>query len=120
MRELCKGNVLEINDNLKITEDYTVMVAVNGLEYIPVGTCKNHLTWFKQTKKPTSGEITEIIYLGEYKWGVKHFTPIIEEFNSLSDSIKEDILTNFLNAEEENDDTDYEDSFELDCLRHLV
>jgi hypothetical protein len=90
--EIEKGTVLEINDTLTIDRHYTVFYYG-----IPVGTAKDNLTWFPSNpRKSENSQIKQIVYLGDYKWGVKQLTLPIEEFESFGQTLKEQILCDFL------------------------
>ena len=68
---------------------------------VPVGSAKNNLSWFTgDFKKVKHDEIKKIVYLGNYKWGVKELTSPIEEFESFDKLTKEQILHDFLEMQE--------------------
>ena len=94
-QKLEKGQVLSISDDLIITEDYTV--TYYG---IPVGSVKENLSWFSlDSPHVRYDEIKEIVYLGNYKWGVKQLTLPRIEFESLDDSSKDKVLEDLLTAQ---------------------
>jgi hypothetical protein len=87
-----KGQILEINNEITIDKDYNVFSLT-----IPVGTLINNLVWFPQfTELPSYDTIKQIVYLGDYQWGVKHLSRPIEEFNKLHFSKQEDLLNNLM------------------------
>jgi hypothetical protein len=91
------GLILEVSNSLSIKEDYTVLY--NG---IPVGTAKNNLTWFPSNpRKLRHDEIKKVVYLGDYAWGVKQLTSTIDEFESFGQTLKDQILCNFLEMQKE-------------------
>lgn len=94
--ELERGMVLEVSDIITIKEDYTVLY-----HSIPVGSAKDNLSWFTSNpRKIRHNEIKKIVYLGNYKWGVKELTSPIEEFESFDKTTKEQILHDFLEMQE--------------------
>lgn len=97
--ELERGYVLQLDENnLSITEDFVVLK-----DGFPVGTLKNNLTWFKQSKTPEISDIKQIVYLGEYTWGYREFNSKLSEFELLKESDKERILEDFLAQKEFSD-----------------
>ena len=90
-----KGTVLAIDDAITIDKEYNV------LNYdIPVGTLVNNLVWFPEhTAEPSYKDINQIVYLGDYKWGVKHLSRPIDEFNKLSVSTQEDLLNTLMDRD---------------------
>ena len=95
--EIIKGTVLEINNELTIDRHYTVFH--NG---IPVGTVKDNLCWFDSNpRKPENSQIKQIVYLGDYTWGVKQLTLPIDEFESFDQTLKEQIICDFLDMQKE-------------------
>jgi hypothetical protein len=90
--ELEKGSVLQASDILVITKDYTVMYYG-----IPVGSVKNNLCWFlANPNKPAYNEIKQVVYLGNYEWGVKQLNSPIDEFRSFDASLQEEVLSDLL------------------------
>jgi hypothetical protein len=91
-KELEKGSILQVSDILQITKDYTVMYYG-----IPVGSVKNNLSWFSANpNKPAYNEIKQVVYLGNYEWGVKQLVLPIGEFRSFDSSLQEEIICDLL------------------------
>ena len=91
-----KGAVIEVSSNITINKDYTVLY-----DGIPVGSVKDNLTWFPSNPRKVSHDgIKKIVYLGDYKWGVKQLTLPVEEFESFGQTLKEQILCDFLDMQE--------------------
>jgi hypothetical protein len=92
------GQVLDISETFKVIPDkagYIVTCTVENL-VLPIGRILNEdLTWFPNTASP---EIKKIVYLGDNLYGVKHLTSPYLEFNTLSETMKENILTGLYNA----------------------
>ena len=87
-----EGTVLTVSDDLIITEDYTVVHCG-----IPIGSVKENLSWFpSNTFHVKHDEIKEIVYLGNYKWGFKHLTTPLKEFESFDEELKNSILNHLL------------------------
>ena len=95
--EITKGDVLEISNSLSIMKDYTVLH--NG---IPVGTAKDNLCWFSNNpNRPEYFQIKQVVYLGNYEWGVKQLTSPIDEFESFDHFLKDEIIRDFLSMQKE-------------------
>ena len=95
--EITKGTVLEINNDLTIDRNYTILYCG-----VPVGTAKDNLTWFPSNpRKPEHNQIKQVVYLGDYTWGVKQLTSTIDEFESFGQTLKEQILCEFLDMQKE-------------------
>lgn len=87
-----EGTVLTVSDELVITEDYTVVYCG-----IPVGSVKENLSWFFiENPQVKPNDIKQIVYLGNYKWGFKHFTTPLKEFESFNEELKKSILSDLL------------------------
>ena len=94
--KLERGCVLRLDENnLSITKDFVVLK-----DGFPVGTLKNNLTWFNQSKTPKIEDIKQIVYLREYTWGIREFFTKLSEFELLKDSDKETILEEFLDKKD--------------------
>jgi hypothetical protein len=90
--EIEKGLVMELNSALRLDKNFTVYY-----NNIPVGTAKDNLVWFPELSTlPDYTTIKEIVYLGNYKWGVRELTGCMTEFNNLSESKKNDFVYKYL------------------------
>ena len=89
-----KGLVLAISEVLTVSDDYTVYY-----HNIPVGNLLGNLLWFPQYSfPPAPSEIKQIVYLGDYKWGVKHLRSLHDEFKELTIYAQESILSDYLQS----------------------
>lgn len=90
--EIEKGLVMLLDSELKLDKNFSVYY-----NKIPVGTAKDNLLWFPEHSKSLDyTTIKEIVYLGDYKWGVRELTRPIDEFNNLSDTKKEDFVYKYI------------------------
>lgn len=90
--EIEKGLVMLLDSELKLDKNFNVYY-----NKIPVGTAKDNLLWFPEHSKSLDyTTIKEIVYLGDYKWGVRELTRAIDEFNNLSDTKKEDFVYKYI------------------------
>jgi hypothetical protein len=104
-----KGTVLGICEYLTITDDYTVLYHA-----LPVGTVKNDLSWFPEySPRPIHSDIKEIVYIDNYRWGVKQLTTQLSEFEGLSNTVKVDILCDLLEKKQELNDLISLHNFEI-------
>lgn len=76
-KQLEKGQILELNETLFI-EDNIVLHCSDGLN-IPIGTLIN-ITWFPSSKSP---KMERIVYLGDFKFGIRQLVPMRSEFLAL-------------------------------------
>lgn len=90
--EIEKGLVLTLGDGLRLDKNFTAYY-----NNIPVGTAKDNLLWFPEHSQSLDyTAIKEIVYLGDYKWGVRELTRPIDEFNNLSEAKKEDFVYKYV------------------------
>lgn len=64
-----RGDIIAVSNGIEIKSDYTVLLAG-----IPVGSCKNHLVWYEESERPAIWEIKQLVYLGDYAWGVRELS----------------------------------------------
>ena len=86
---LIEDTVVAVDDQVYITEDYTVLACG-----VPAGSLVGNLVWFSQTLKPQPSSIKQIVFLGDYSWGYKQLSSKLEEFNNLSSELQCEILEN--------------------------
>lgn len=102
MKLLEKGSVLEVGYSLHVDENFNVYgVSEKGSFMIPVGSCKNNLTWFEESLTPLPEEIDRLVYLGDYQWSYKHLQEPINEFRELAEKLRVDILSKYLSQKED-------------------
>ena len=97
--ELELGTVLEVSKNgghLVIDENYKVYA-----DSIPVGDLIGNLTHFPETIAPKHYTIDKIVYMGNYKWSIKHLVDPLDEFDRLSRESKQNILKHYQHLEEQ-------------------
>lgn len=94
-----RGTVLDTKiNNIVINDDYDVIK-----DKIIIGSLKNNLVYFKQSKLPKPSEIEEIVYINKYIWGYKQFTNPLHEFNKLNNDIQQEILSEYLHNQLNNE-----------------
>jgi len=90
VKELEIGSIVELNETTIVQKNVVYICA--GL-WIPIGTISEEdKTWFKSSTKPDLKFGDSIVYLGNFKFGVKQLTNKLEEFKKLSDYEQELVL----------------------------
>jgi len=103
MKMLEPGHVLEIGEGLIVDENRVVhIISTNGF-YFRVGIIpSDNISWFEQSdRKMIIDNIKTIVYIEEGVWSIKHMTQPLDEFNKLSDFIKEDIISKYVELMDE-------------------
>lgn len=64
--------------------------------WIYIGILEDQLTWFKESIQPDLDCVDTVVYLDEGLYGIKQGRSKVNEFNSLSKGIQEDILNRYI------------------------